>query len=168
MLGAPEVKPRHKTAAGLGHSEGPILQGTIKSAAKHQSFIRGPYKIFKSQSQLAQDATKTHPRPIQRKTRLPPRCTQGISRRHAIGAPEVKPRHKTAAGLGHFEGPSLQGTIKSAAKHQSFIRGPYKIFKSQSQLAQDATKPHPRPIQGTTRLPPRCTQGISRRHARST
>ena len=85
-----------------------------------------------------------------------------------LRAPEVKPRHKTAAGLGRFEGPILQGTIKSAAKHQSFIRGPYKIFKSQSQLAQDATKPHPRPIQGTTRLPPRCTQDISRRHARST
>ena len=65
------------------------------------------------------------------------------------GAPETKPRHKTAAGLGHLEGIiSSKAQEKPAEKRQSFIRGP------------STTKPHPRNNQAASKLP----QGSSKSH----
>ena len=94
---------------------------------------------------------QTQPSPIQgiqRRTKSHPRCTQDTSKKHPRdmqGAPDAKLRRKT----GHLDSHT-------------------RAFKYPSHNHRDATKPRPRLIQGTTRLPPRRTQDTSKRHARST
>ena len=93
-----------------------------------------------------QGALKTHPRHVRSKAH--PRNRQAASKVHSKhirdmqGAPEAKPRRKTAAGLGHLEGIiSSKAQEKPAEKRQSFIRGP------------PTTKPHPRNNQAASKLP---------------
>ena len=157
MQGAPDAETRTPRRGYLPrHKKG--LQTNVSHS------YAGLHATIQSQSRLNQDTTKPRPRLIQGTTRQHSLCTQDTCKRHAR-SPEAKPRHKTAAGLGHLGDAKAQENLLRNGNHSyaGLI-----LSKSQSQLTHDATKPRPRLIQGTTKLNPRCTQDTSRKHARST